>query len=331
MCKDPHLSFAYGGGADFRGVPGQLYAFVSSPRTVVNVRIADSLYKLRGATVNGTFISAVHVASLTREDRWFNVSVLASRLNDRLFAWDFVNGTCGHAPFVLGPHGRRACDDLEAEMDYSSLKLRLTDWEVDAMGQPVYDWLAGAKHRLDLGIAFLTEYYQARPHGLVGQSFDGSYLPRRGRTDRYPTSGNFTTSAMAQGAIDGAEADYRVATPYATAFRYSAMPKPRPLHRRRRRLQNSASGDPKDSICCQTCISKRWKYCVIPDPDGASYQKLELTNRLSYQLSAESAFWSEVANCHGGDPDPSSVYHNGTACNHTVHHTHGNGTISNGG
>ena len=46
MCKDPHLTFAYGGGADFRGVPGQLYAFISSPNTVVNVRIVDSLYRL---------------------------------------------------------------------------------------------------------------------------------------------------------------------------------------------------------------------------------------------------------------------------------------------
>ena len=54
---------------------------------------------------------------------------------------------------------------------------------------------------------------------------------------------------MAQGAIDGTETDYRVATPYATTFRFSAMPKARPVNKWRRRLQTSASGDPADSIC----------------------------------------------------------------------------------
>ena len=36
--KDPHLSFAYGGTADFRGRHNALYNFLSTPRLSVNVR-----------------------------------------------------------------------------------------------------------------------------------------------------------------------------------------------------------------------------------------------------------------------------------------------------
>ena len=58
-------------------------------------------------------------------------------------------------------------------------------------------------------------------HGLVGQSFDGSKVPRYGRVDQYPSlevPADFTTAAMAEGAIEGVADDYEVSHKYATAF-----------------------------------------------------------------------------------------------------------------
>jgi len=59
------------------------------------------------------------------------------------------------------------------------------------------------------------------PHGLVGQSFSSSVEPRLGKIDVYPATGRFTTSAMAEGAIDGEAENYEVGAPHATAFAFS--------------------------------------------------------------------------------------------------------------
>ena len=53
--KDPHLSFAYGGTADFRGRHNALYNFLSTPRLSVNVRTEEALFQLHDGAlmVNG--------------------------------------------------------------------------------------------------------------------------------------------------------------------------------------------------------------------------------------------------------------------------------------
>ena len=295
MCKDPHLTFAYGGRADFRGIPGALYAFISSPGTLVNIRIRDAKYKLNGATINGTFIESLHVATRTALGHWFNLSVDASRLNANHYAWDFINGTCEQNRFVLGPHGRFNCDDLHVEIDYSSATIRAKGWEIDAMGQPVQNWLSGAKHRIDVGTALISNFKsKERPHGLVGQSFDGSNVPRYGRTDKYPKSGNFTTSAMAEGAIDGSEPDARVASPYAAEFKYSAMWKPQIVnyenyHRRLSEMVNS--------VCCQNCLAKKWKYCITSGP-GDVQIKHDLRRAEAYTADDGTNSWNQAIDCH---------------------------------
>ena len=40
--RDPHLQFAHGGRADFRGRDGALYNLFSAPRIAVNVKIEDA-------------------------------------------------------------------------------------------------------------------------------------------------------------------------------------------------------------------------------------------------------------------------------------------------
>lgn len=325
MCKDPHLTFAYGGGADFRGVPGTLYAFISSPGTAVNVRIQDALYNLRDATVNGTFIEEVHVATRTSEGRWFNLSVVASRLNSNHYAWDFINGTCDKKRFALGPHGRWECDNLGAEIDYSTATIRANGWEIDAMGQPVQRWLRGPKHRIDIGTVFTgTRIDGKRPHGLVGQTFDGSHVPRNGRRDTYPKRGNFTTSAMAEGAIDGEESDYRVLSPYATDFRYSSFDGLSPANMGSRRLQESIQGGVY-SQCCQNCITKNWKYCLTPGPSNTVTQ--HDISYTPYTASGELQYWQNVVWCHNQTNANAQHTHNGVNCSHLVH-AHNNNTIS---
>ena len=81
-CKDPHLTLAYGGAADFRGRDGAFYAFVSSPRSVVNVKTQDARFMLKGLLVEGSFLTEVHAVGTTAKGRRFTVSFRASDLDE---------------------------------------------------------------------------------------------------------------------------------------------------------------------------------------------------------------------------------------------------------
>ena len=58
------------------------------------------------------------------------------------------------------------------------------------------------------------------PHGIIGQSFDGSQLAVTGKQDQYTDAPEFTTSAQAEGAIEGNYTQYMLAAPFATTFAY---------------------------------------------------------------------------------------------------------------
>ena len=64
--QDPHIAFAGGGRADFRGHDGSYYAFLSAPGAQVNVKTEDATFKLHDArlVVDGSFITEVHVIAV---------------------------------------------------------------------------------------------------------------------------------------------------------------------------------------------------------------------------------------------------------------------------
>ena len=63
--KDPHLDFAHGGRADFRGRDKTYYCFFSGPKLSVNVLIEDATFVINddkgSLTVDGTYITQVHI------------------------------------------------------------------------------------------------------------------------------------------------------------------------------------------------------------------------------------------------------------------------------
>ena len=66
--KDPHLNFAHGGRADFRGRDKTHFNFFSGPKLSVNVLIEDATFVItdnKGSlTVDGTYITQVHVNAI---------------------------------------------------------------------------------------------------------------------------------------------------------------------------------------------------------------------------------------------------------------------------
>jgi len=220
---DPHLGLAHGGHADFRGCDGCLFNFLSTRDVTVNAQLRESTFALQGSEVHGTFVTEVHVATLDRATgTWFKVSYWAEEVGEGNWGWGAVNGSCGAQSFPLHPHSTRACGASGATTTHSSAVFALPEWEVSVQSRPVFDRIEGPKHRLDLSLRpLLPEGLLAEwPHGLIGQSFDGDARPRQGKQDDYSTPVVWTT-AQAEGAIEGVADDYRMASPFATAFRFS--------------------------------------------------------------------------------------------------------------
>jgi len=93
-------------------------------------------------------------------------------------------------------------------------------FRIVAHGDLVHNRVAGPRHRLDIELSYSPQKTPVVAHGLVGQSFADSQ-PRFGNVDVYPDEGAFTTSAQAEGAIEGTGEMYEVREPFGTDFAFS--------------------------------------------------------------------------------------------------------------
>ena len=229
-CQDPHIMFAHGGRADFRGRHNTLYNFLSSQNVSVNVKIENATFKLSNLTVHGSFITETHIVMRSREGRFFNISYWTDKLNGNGWSWYTITGSCAkpgnRVSFILGTHAKRICDNLRASIVLSSATIDADEWSIKIENRPIYNRIRGPRFRLDLSFTskVLENDFAVYPHGIVGQSFDGDDKPRVGRLDVYPPrniQGEFTTYAMAEGAIDGVPEEYVMRQKYDTFFKYA--------------------------------------------------------------------------------------------------------------
>ena len=124
VIQDPHITFAHGGNADFRGRNGQLYNFFSAPGLSVNVKTEDARFLLNGdqLTVEGSFITEAHLMARVgsrKTVKFAKASVWASQLNEDNWGWEVVNGSCGVVDdhdrgraFKFGARGSKRCGPL---------------------------------------------------------------------------------------------------------------------------------------------------------------------------------------------------------------------------
>ena len=94
--RDPHISFAFGGSADFRGRHNALYSFLSAPGLSVNIKTEDAVFKIHDGAliVNGSFLTEAHVIARMSPQKQATASFWASELDDNNFGWQTINGTC---------------------------------------------------------------------------------------------------------------------------------------------------------------------------------------------------------------------------------------------
>ena len=163
------------------------------------------------------------------DDRQVTASFWAYRLDEHNSGWQIVTGTCAGRPFSFGRRGSKSCHGVRMAMDYSSATLGVGNWTIAVHGMPSCKdcLIAGPRHRLDISFTATGETSViGPPHGIIGQSFATPGVARNGKIDIYPYSGEFTTSAQAEGAIEGTAAHYEVAGPHSTQFAFSRFDAP---------------------------------------------------------------------------------------------------------
>ena len=106
----------------------------------------------------------------------------------------------------------------------TTLVITTGQWEVQAQSMPFPNAKAHPGKAL-LNVKVAAKYDADKdvvaPHGIIGQSYDGDDEAIDGAIDDYAGKEEVTTSAMAEGAIEGVAADYKMADKFGTAFKFS--------------------------------------------------------------------------------------------------------------
>jgi hypothetical protein len=96
-------------------------------------------------------------------------------------------------------------------------------WHVQAWSKPYPNMAANpgkALINLQIESTYDADHDVVAPHGLIGQSYDGDGIAVDGAEDDYQPD-EVTTSAMAEGAIEGKASDYKMSGAFATDYMFS--------------------------------------------------------------------------------------------------------------
>jgi len=248
---DPHLTFAHGGHADYRGEHEQFFNFLSAANTSVNVRFKNASFSNGFQDIDGTYITEAHAVYRTINGSFFNVSFHSDKLRPKISGAKgvaerpgFIISTCVPAGGSALPDPADASEDQRALLDIGdvercdeavaqvekdgTLTLTFLEWILRIKPKDVYHSgkVTTWSHKIDLQMSPRVPEadMKVKPHGIIGQSFDGDDVGINGKQDPYTeaTPGPLlVTSAMAEGAIEGEAAEYKMPSKFATAFKYS--------------------------------------------------------------------------------------------------------------
>lgn len=234
--RDPHLVFAHGGHADFKGEDGAVYSFVSATNMSFNARFAYADFNLPRKVVHGSYISAVYWTIRTwcptcaswgpkRRPRILHVQFNASALQPNPASVYEVGKLETH--HVYDAAGTWKADNVAVSIHGHGRTVVVSDgrWRFSVSSKEFPNAAANpGKFLLHVKVETLydADHDVVAPHGLIGQSYDGDEVGVDGAQDDYRNAGEeMTTSAQAEGAIEGSAADYKLASGFATDFKFA--------------------------------------------------------------------------------------------------------------
>jgi len=230
--KDPHLHFAHGGRADLRGEDGAVFNFLSAKNVSMNVKTTKDDFVWSRRLVHGTKMATAYWTIRTSNGRMLRMEYNATHTpSARIHQWGKSDEVVarGNPIFKL--------DDVLVNLTGTTLMVLVASkWNMTAqINKFPFAELNQRKLLLDVSATALydADHDPVAPHGLFGQSYDGDNLAVNGKMDQYKGDGEMTTTAQAEGAIEGSISDYKIDSrfPFSTDFKYSrfnlASAKPR--------------------------------------------------------------------------------------------------------
>jgi len=246
---DPHIAFANGGKADFRGTHREYYAFISSPGYQFAPHFQevdfffDTVTGLR-QLVHGTFMTKA--AWRVRTSSGKELFIHADAMHKGELTLLVQSLATGLKTITVTPWQRLAFDDVHIETRMLTVSVESPTWQVNITSKPIYGLVPPLfnethvhghweeeQRRYDINI--YGSFPQPNAHGIIGQSYRDSVV-RNGKLDNYGIL-NFTevaegvdsdgmlppmtTSAQAEGAIEGTYTDYRLSGPMLADFVFS--------------------------------------------------------------------------------------------------------------
>jgi hypothetical protein len=219
---DPHLHFAHGGSAYFRGKHNRYFAILSFPGLSFSLKTVNTTFLLpTPQLVHGTFFVDAAFIVCPQPHSELNTSrmyIFASAktpgfsvyIDDQMI----YNTTSVWKRFVAY--------NASVLMKQSSLVVCVAEWEMTVTRKPIYNFISGpSRWRYDVSVKNLAGEYTVPPHGLLGQSFDNDTIAVSGRRDTYAGGAEVTTTSMAEGAIEGTADDYQLASKWSAKFTYT--------------------------------------------------------------------------------------------------------------
>lgn len=257
--SDPHLSFAHGGRADFKGEHNSWYSMLSARNVTFNALFQHDDFKNAYKLVHGsamkaaTWILRTNVTGTIVTVEYNASSALPNRATVRVAGSDVSTlVTHGAKPFKL--------ENVKVEMREKKLSgatgssskarawhgtaLMVTGglWQTSVWSKPYPNAAANpGKSLLNIQIEPLydADSDPVAPHGLIGQSWDGDGRATNGLMDDY-TESEVTTKAMGEGAVEGKAFEYKMKHKFATHFKYSRFDATAARHRDVSKLEQIA-------------------------------------------------------------------------------------------
>jgi len=220
--KDPHLHLPHGGRADFRGKDKTVFNLLTAKDVTFNVLFEAADFAWATRLVHGTKMDAAYWVLRTASGKRISVEFEAHKYGNLATVHEEE-----HQDVLVRPdQPALVVDDVEIVMlSHKTLSVSTSKWRFMATSSSFpFGKLAVNKDKVLLDVAIQPRYNVdsdvVAPHGIVGQSYDGDAIAVDGKLDS-DKSGESTTVAQAEGAIEGTWEDYIMASPFATDYKYS--------------------------------------------------------------------------------------------------------------
>jgi len=218
------------------------YNFLSAKNVSLNVHFVHADFNFLKFLVHGSHMQAIALKTRTAlTGQIVTVEFAASPTATKAFVRDSAGNLI---KAVSHGSGEWAFENVRISMreqkhgllgSHSNvLSISTGLWQVDATSKPfpkAEKNVGKAMLNVQVNALYDADHDVVAPHGLIGQSFDGDDVGVDGAQDDYKGKTEVTTTAMAEGAIEGVASDYRMADKFETSFKFSRFDAVRGGHR----------------------------------------------------------------------------------------------------